>query len=318
MIHCHLLHPHLAQHFLLFSHYMMSKELDSNKEIKVDETYDYLPQEYELTDHDLCAHIAIESSLSKELLVQIDGSSVRQNQLMCLLDKNEWVNDDVIYAYICCLKDQIHVQNDNKVYFESPFVTSLLKRDGNLGIQEDSSFMTKIVKKYMEHDMGPPEGPWRHQPLISPDPAACTPNPPEMDPSRPDPAGSDRAPPSSSLEHRHARPTASALSVPARVCTRTTLVPLACSNRMGRRPSRPGIKPRPSPSHIFCRSIIAHLEISPDATTIFRCELCQHQPQSWNKECAFALMKQLSHSPLLLPTTTILHRYFSLLDNYWR
>eukprot|EP00494_Astrolonche_serrata_P023317 UN23575 len=80
-------------------------------------------------------------------------SSVRQNQLMCLLDKNEWVNDDVIYAYICCLKDQIHVQNDNKVYFESPFVTSLLKRDGNLGIQEDSSFMTKIVKKYMEHDM---------------------------------------------------------------------------------------------------------------------------------------------------------------------
>ncbi|XP_044391583.1 vegetative cell wall protein gp1-like isoform X3 [Triticum aestivum] len=166
-------------------------------------------------------------------------------------------------------------------------------------------------------EQGPPEGPWRHQPLISPDPAACTPNPPEMDPSRPDPAGSDRAPPSSSLEHRPARPTASALSVPARVCTRTTLVPLACSNRMGRRPSRPGIKPRPSPSHIFCRSIIAHLEISPDATTIFRCELCQHQPQSWNKECAFALMKQLSHSPLLLPTTTILHRYF-LLDNYWR
>ena len=51
--------------------------------------------EYELTDHDLCAHIAIESSLSKELLVQIDGSSVRQNQLMCLLDKNEWLNDDV-------------------------------------------------------------------------------------------------------------------------------------------------------------------------------------------------------------------------------
>ncbi|XP_048556332.1 uncharacterized protein LOC125537081 [Triticum urartu] len=72
----------------------------SNKEIKVDETYDYLPQDYALTDHDLCAHIAIESSLRKELLVQIDGSSVRQNQLMCLLDEKEWVNDDVIYAYI--------------------------------------------------------------------------------------------------------------------------------------------------------------------------------------------------------------------------
>ncbi|XP_044355669.1 uncharacterized protein [Triticum aestivum] len=129
------------------------KEPDSNKEIKVDVTYDYLPQDYASTDHDLCAHIAIESSWSKELLVQIHGSSVRQNQLMCLLDEKEWVNDDVIYAYICCLKDQNHLENDNKVYFESPFVTSLLERDGNLGIQEDSAFMTKIVKNYMEHDI---------------------------------------------------------------------------------------------------------------------------------------------------------------------
>nr|XP_040258407.2 uncharacterized protein LOC120975769 [Aegilops tauschii subsp. strangulata] len=68
------------------------KEPDSHKEIKV---YDYLPQDYTLTDHDLCAHIAIESSLRKELLVQIDGSSVLQHQLMCPLDKKEWVNDDV-------------------------------------------------------------------------------------------------------------------------------------------------------------------------------------------------------------------------------
>lgn len=47
-------------------------------------------------------------------------------------------------------------------------------------------------------------------------------------------------------------------------------------------------------------------------------ELCQHQPQSWNKECAFALMKQLSHSPLLLPTTTILHRYLWVRENICR
>lgn len=52
---------------------------------------------------------------------------------------------------------------------------------------------------------------------------------------------------------------------------------------------------------------------------IFFCqELCQHQPQSWNKECAFALMKQLSHSPLLLPTTTILHRYLWVRENICR
>ncbi|XP_044410564.1 uncharacterized protein [Triticum aestivum] len=129
------------------------KEPDSHKEIKVDETYDYLPQDYTLTDHDLCAHIAIESSLRKQLLVQIDGSCVLQNQLMCLLNEKEWVNDDVINAYICCMKDQIHVQNDNKVYFESPFVTSLFKRDGEHGIQKDSAFMTKTVIEYMQHDM---------------------------------------------------------------------------------------------------------------------------------------------------------------------
>ncbi|XBH83603.1 uncharacterized protein LOC119295207 isoform X1 [Triticum dicoccoides] len=68
---------------------------DPNKGIKVDETYDYLPQDYTLTDHDLCAHIAIESSLRKQLLVQIDGSCVLQNQLMCLLNEKEWVNDDI-------------------------------------------------------------------------------------------------------------------------------------------------------------------------------------------------------------------------------
>ncbi|XP_020189081.1 uncharacterized protein [Aegilops tauschii subsp. strangulata] len=126
---------------------------DPNKGIKVDETYDYLPQDYTLTDHDLCAHIVIESSLRKQLLVQIDGSCVLQNQLMCLLNEKEWINDDVINAYICCRKDQIHVQNDNKVYFESPFVPSLFKRDGELGIRKDSAFMIETVIEYMQHDM---------------------------------------------------------------------------------------------------------------------------------------------------------------------
>ena len=70
------------------------KEPDSNKEIIVEKKYDYLPQgicliysvyfciqyiikvfdffaDNTLTDHDLCAHIAIESSFRKQLLVQI-------------------------------------------------------------------------------------------------------------------------------------------------------------------------------------------------------------------------------------------------------
>ncbi|XP_044962106.1 ubiquitin-like-specific protease 1 isoform X2 [Hordeum vulgare subsp. vulgare] len=129
------------------------KEPDSNKEIKGVRKYDYLPRDYTLTDHDICAHITIESSLRKQELVRIDGSIVIQNQLMCLLDEKDWVNDDVIDAYICCIKDQIHVQNGFKVYFESPFIISLLKRDGTIGIQQNSSFITEIVRKYMKHDM---------------------------------------------------------------------------------------------------------------------------------------------------------------------
>uniref|UniRef100_A0A453RWV8 Uncharacterized protein n=1 Tax=Aegilops tauschii subsp. strangulata TaxID=200361 RepID=A0A453RWV8_AEGTS len=94
MIHCHLLHHHLAQHYLLFSHYMILRNQIQIKRSKL-MRHDYLPQDYALTDHDLCAHIAVESSLSKELLVRIDRSYVLQNQLMCLLDEKEWVNDGV-------------------------------------------------------------------------------------------------------------------------------------------------------------------------------------------------------------------------------
>jgi sentrin-specific protease 1 len=48
-----------------------------------------------LTDRDVCAHIAIETSFEKQLLVKIDEISVKQHQLMCLLNEKEWLNDDV-------------------------------------------------------------------------------------------------------------------------------------------------------------------------------------------------------------------------------
>uniref|UniRef100_A0A453ET93 Ubiquitin-like protease family profile domain-containing protein n=1 Tax=Aegilops tauschii subsp. strangulata TaxID=200361 RepID=A0A453ET93_AEGTS len=103
------------------------KQSDEHKQIE-DERYDYLPQ---------------------------DDISVKQHQMVCLLDDSKWLNDDVISAYICCIKDQVHVQNknDGKVYFENPFISRLLKRDGGIGIHGDGTFMTDIVRNYLKYDM---------------------------------------------------------------------------------------------------------------------------------------------------------------------
>ncbi|RCV10801.1 hypothetical protein SETIT_2G137600v2 [Setaria italica] len=84
-----------------------------------------------------------------------DDISVKQKELLCLLDQSKYVEDDVISAYICCIKDTAHLQNMNdiKFYYENPFVTGLIKRDGLLGINEGGNFIIEIVKKYLKHEM---------------------------------------------------------------------------------------------------------------------------------------------------------------------
>uniref|UniRef100_K4AKT9 Ubiquitin-like protease family profile domain-containing protein n=1 Tax=Setaria italica TaxID=4555 RepID=K4AKT9_SETIT len=111
-----------------------------NELFKVDQTYDYLPQDY-------CSQITIEASLSTDLLVKINDIFVTQAQLLCLLDLEIFLNDDVISAYICCIKDQAHLQSrdDVKFYFENPFISEMLKRDGNVGLNGDGNCITKIV-----------------------------------------------------------------------------------------------------------------------------------------------------------------------------
>ncbi|CAD6252735.1 unnamed protein product [Miscanthus lutarioriparius] len=85
------------------------------QQIKSDQTYDELPQDYTMTDNDFCAQIIIESSLAIDILVKIDDIFVNQDQLSCLLDPVTHLNDDVISAYICCLKEQAHLQVRNGV-----------------------------------------------------------------------------------------------------------------------------------------------------------------------------------------------------------
>jgi len=110
------------------------KEPDVSILVRDNIKYDYLPQDYTLTDQDGCSLCIILDSSEEDILVRIDDISVKQRYLSCLLDSDKWVEDEVISAYICCMKDQLHVQDhQNKVYFENPYVTSLLKRDGKIG-----------------------------------------------------------------------------------------------------------------------------------------------------------------------------------------
>ncbi|PNT71186.1 hypothetical protein BRADI_2g24252v3 [Brachypodium distachyon] len=130
-----------------------NNQLDEHEEITDDLTYDYLPQDYALSDLDECAHLIINDSSEKEILVKIDQVFVEQCELVCLQDSTKWLNDAVISAYICCIKE-VHVQNKNNpiVYFENPCFTGLLKRDGEIGIH-GATFLTDIVVKYLQHDM---------------------------------------------------------------------------------------------------------------------------------------------------------------------
>ncbi|RCV17616.1 hypothetical protein SETIT_3G234400v2 [Setaria italica] len=128
---------------------------NQHEQYKVDQTYDYLPQDYEMRDLDYCAQITIETSSEFDILVKIDDIFVTQAQLLCLLDPLKFLNDDVISAYICCIKDQAHLEsrNDVKFYFENPFISVMLKRDGKLGVGQDGNHITKIVRNYLKHEM---------------------------------------------------------------------------------------------------------------------------------------------------------------------
>ncbi|XP_047068132.1 uncharacterized protein LOC124675995 isoform X2 [Lolium rigidum] len=128
------------------------KQQDGPRPIINNVIYDYLPQEYTITLQDESAHYVIQEALEEELLVKIEDVYVKQRYLVCLLDKDKWLDDEVISAYICCMRDQVHVQNDATVYFENPFVTRLLKRDGEVGTHGPTS-LTNIVKNYLNHDL---------------------------------------------------------------------------------------------------------------------------------------------------------------------
>uniref|UniRef100_A0A453SP49 Ubiquitin-like protease family profile domain-containing protein n=2 Tax=Aegilops tauschii subsp. strangulata TaxID=200361 RepID=A0A453SP49_AEGTS len=91
-----------------------------------------------------------ESSLRKQLLVQIDGSCVLQNQLMCLLNEKEWINDDLrrVQFHLDLLKSQNLVKDNWKdIDLTEWKITEQLQK----AIQKDSSSCGLFMVKFMEY-----------------------------------------------------------------------------------------------------------------------------------------------------------------------
>ena len=55
--------------------------------------------DYGLTELDYCAHSIIEDSPEDIILVKIDEISIKQRNLVCLLDINGWLDDEVSNPY---------------------------------------------------------------------------------------------------------------------------------------------------------------------------------------------------------------------------
>jgi hypothetical protein len=51
--------------------------------------------DYILTDLDLSAHCVIQYSNEDDILVMIDDIYIKQRYLVCLLDGNKWLDDEV-------------------------------------------------------------------------------------------------------------------------------------------------------------------------------------------------------------------------------
>uniref|UniRef100_A0A0E0QYJ0 Ubiquitin-like protease family profile domain-containing protein n=1 Tax=Oryza rufipogon TaxID=4529 RepID=A0A0E0QYJ0_ORYRU len=124
---------------------MESRRRPSTAErFELENTYDYLPQDYVLTNQDATAQDIILVSSENETVVSMGGFSVKKHHLSCLLSKNEWVNDDVISAYIHCIKEA-QSKTDKKVYYENPFLIAMLQRDAVYiqGVQKHLDIITR-------------------------------------------------------------------------------------------------------------------------------------------------------------------------------
>ncbi|XP_062203798.1 putative ubiquitin-like-specific protease 1B [Phragmites australis] len=136
----------------------LSKVKSRHNKPKKAHTTRVAPQDYICTEEDIAIVESIKSSPDNRILVDIDDAFVDKFHFECLLQPNEFLNDEVISAYIHCIraKEHLHYRAGGKVFLENTYISSILKRDGKLTVDKidlSQDTIEKRVDNYLEHDM---------------------------------------------------------------------------------------------------------------------------------------------------------------------
>ncbi|PUZ60949.1 hypothetical protein GQ55_4G224400 [Panicum hallii var. hallii] len=131
------------------SHYNKPKKVHTNKVVS---------QDYICTKEDKDIIEKIKSQPLKKVLVHINGAFLTRELLECLFHKTAHMDGDVISAYINLIRAEEHLRNrkGGKVFLENTFISSILKRDGDIDVEQINTKQDTIQKRvdnYLKHDM---------------------------------------------------------------------------------------------------------------------------------------------------------------------
>ncbi|KAL6842954.1 hypothetical protein ACP4OV_027267 [Aristida adscensionis] len=127
-----------------------------------------VPQDYICNQDDIDTIEPIRNLPSKpgrEIVVRINDCFVDRMHFDCLLQPGEYLNDEVIDAYIALIRAQEHLKHrtGGSAYLETACISQVLKRDGSKKVkmvnmyprrdEREIQFLKKRICNYLNHDM---------------------------------------------------------------------------------------------------------------------------------------------------------------------